>query len=484
MWSFRRRGRGGDAPGGARLRSHWVLAGALATALLAGCDSRVAPPAVLLVSIDTLRPDHLGIYGYERETSPRIDSFFEGAAVYERAMAVGPRTPPSVASMLTGRYPAGHRVRLFYQKLPAQIATIPDLIPPEYQTAGFVGNAVVSDEAMGLASRFDVFEDEVDRPALYTTNVERSAEPLTDAAIAWLREQRDPERPFFLWVHYMDPHSPYLPPEGWTLRGFEHDQPRWVEPTRLAQNNIQREEAVDGELVDALISLDAYDEEIAYTDEHVGRLLEAFEAASDPSSSLVILTADHGEGMLEHQMYFIHGYQVYDELVRVPMLVRAAGVESGSRRELVSLVDVLPTILAHTFAKVPAGLPGVDLRPAGGDPARRVFAETTYLDNHWHAGWQGEDKWVLEVDILSARPERGYRYDLAADPGEEDPRRWAVATPPSSAAQELLDRVAQDPDPAGVPNKNRRAPNFHAPSVTADVMRSQLEKLRALGYVD
>ena len=461
-----------------------TLAGALVAAALAGCGAPPAPPAVLLVSIDTLRPDHLGIYGYDRDTSPQIDRFFEDAAIYDRAMAVGPRTPPSVASMLTGRYPAGHRVRLFYQKLPNRIATIPDLLPAGYQTAGFVGNAVVSDEAMGLASRFDVFEDEVDRPALYTTNVERSAEPLTDAAIAWLRERRDPERPFFLWVHYMDPHSPYLPPEGWSLRGFEHSEPAWVEPSRLAQNNIQREEAEEGELVDALISLDAYDEEIAYTDEHVGRLLEAFEAASNPDSSLVILTADHGESMLEHQMYFIHGYQVYDELVRVPMLVKAAGVAPGPRRQLVSLVDVLPTVLGHTLEQVPDGLPGVDLRPSGGDPGRRVFAETTYLDNHWYAGWQGEDKWVLEVDILSARPERGYRYDLAADPGEEDPQRWAVEAPPSPAAQEILDRVARDPDPAGVPEKNRRAPNFHAPSVTADVIRSQLEKLRALGYVD
>ncbi len=99
---------------------------------LTGCDSRVAPPGILLVSIDTLRPDHLGIYGYPRETSPRIDAFFAGGAVYERAMAVGSRTPPSVASMLTGRYPAGHRVRLFYQKLPGQIATIPELLPPDY----------------------------------------------------------------------------------------------------------------------------------------------------------------------------------------------------------------------------------------------------------------------------------------------------------------------------------------------------------------
>jgi arylsulfatase len=438
----------------------------------------------LLISIDTLRPDHLGLYGYERGTSPSIDRFFADAAIYERAFAVGSRTPPSVASMLTGQYPAGHRVRLFYQHLPDRIAAIPDLLPPEYQTAGFVGNAVISDEAMGLGKRFDVFEDQVDRPALYTTNVERSAGALTDAALTWLREERDPTRPVFLWVHYMDPHSPYLPPEDWDRKGFDHDTPTWVSPDQLANNNIQREEASDGEPVDALISVDAYDEEIAYTDEQVGRLLEGFEAASDPGSSLVVLTADHGESMLEHQIYFVHGYQVYDEMVRVPMLVRAEGVVPGARDDLVSLVDVLPTVLAHALVDAPEGLPGRDLRWATGQPGRRVFAETTYLDNHWQASWQGQDKWVLEVGIRDAQPEQGYRYDLSQDPGELEPTLWSPASPPAPAAVELLERVARDPDPAGMPDEKRRAPGFGAPNAAADLIRSQLEKLRALGYVD
>jgi arylsulfatase len=455
-----------------------------AVSLIVGCGGEPAPPAVLLISIDTLRPDHLGIYGYARDTSPNIDRYFASGAVYERAYATGSRTPPSVASMLTGRYPAGHRVRLFYQKLPRRIASIPDLLPAGFQTAGLVGNAVVADDAMGLASRFDHFEDEVDRPALYTNNVERSAEALTDAALRWLGEVRDPERPFFLWVHYMDPHSPYLPPESWQRRGYDHDEPQLVDPARLAQNNIQREEAEEGQLVDALISLDAYDEEIAYTDHHIGRLLDAFDAASSPETAMVLLTADHGESMLEHTIYFVHGYQVYDEMVRIPLLLRAPGVEAGPRDRLVSLVDVLPTVLGHALVAAPRELPGRDLRPRSGPPERRVFAETIYLDNQWRAAWQGRDKWVLEVAISDGRPERGYHYDLARDPGELSPSQWSPAAPPAPAAAELRERAERDPDPAGLPNSKRANADFSAPNAAGDIAREQLEKLRALGYVE
>ena len=449
-----------------------------------GCGAPPQPMGILLVSIDTLRADHLGIYGYERDTSPNIDSFFAPGAVYQRAYATGSRTPPSVASMLTGRYPAGHRVRLFYQKLPPRIASIPDLLPEEFQTAGFVGNAVIADDAMGIGSRFDHFEDEVDRPALYTNNVERSAGPLTDAALRWLSDQRDPERPYFLWVHYMDPHSPYLPPEDWEQRGYTHDEPRWVEPTRLAKNNIQREEAAEGQPVDALVSLDAYDEEIAYTDHHIGRLLSAFEAASSRENSLALLTADHGESMLEHQIYFIHGYQVYDEMVRVPMLVRAAQLEPGRRSSLASLVDVLPTVLSHALVAPPQELPGRDLRARSGNTDRRVFAETTYLDNHWAAAWQGTNKWVLEVGIRNGELEQGYHYDLSRDPSELDPKRWSPGEPPTAVAWELRERAERDPDPAGIPKAKRDKPDWGRPSVAGDVIREQLEKLRALGYVD
>ena len=472
---------GGAIDAGGRVRSR-LLGLCVLLAIVACTPKPSAQPAVLLISIDTLRPDHLGIYGYERDTSPAIDSWFEDGAVYERAFATESRTPPSVASMLTGRLPQEHRVRLFYQKLMPQVATIPDVLPETYQSAGFVANAVLSDEALGVASRFDHFEDKVDRPALYSKNVERSAESLTDAVLSWLEEKYDPSRPLFLWVHYMDPHSPYLPPQNFEKRGYTHDGEHLVEASRLARNNIQRAEAEHEEAqVDALISIDAYDEEIAYTDSEIGRLLEAWSRIADPDNSLSILTADHGESMLEHQIYFVHGYQVYDELVRVPMLVRAPGVDPGSNDRLVSIIDVLPTVAGFALVDPPEGLSGIDLRRSTAAPDRTVFAEATYVENHWRAAWSGNEKWMLQTDLWSAEPKRGFYYDMIKDPGELDPQPWDEN---SKHAQLLRAQVGSDPDPAGMPNSRRKSRDPGSPNHAAKLLRDQLEKLRALGYVD
>ncbi|MEZ4215270.1 MAG: sulfatase [Myxococcota bacterium] len=459
-----------------------ALLALLAAAVAGGCARSAPPvPAVLVVSIDTLRPDHLGIYGYARDTSPHIDAYFANGVRFDRAYSTGSRTPPSVASLLTGRHPQQHRVRLFYQKLDRRVPAIPDLLPDAWQAAAFVGNAVLSNEAMGLAPRFDRYEDRVDRPALFTQNVERSAGPLTDEAIAWLEGERDPARPFFLWVHYMDPHSPYIPPDDWRARGYAHDAPQMVDVERLAQNNVQKETAGDAAQVDALVSVDAYDEEIAYTDHHIGRLLAAFDRAADADTALAILTADHGESMLEHQIYFTHGYQVYDEMVRIPMLVRAPGVAPGANDRLVSLVDVLPTVLGFALVEPPHGLDGVDLRQRGADPERTVLAETTYVDSHWRAAWSGDEKWLMQVDVKSAEPVAGFRFDLAADPGELAPAPWDETAAPARRLREL---ALRDPDPAGIPKERRGGLEDGAPNARADLLRGQLEQLRALGYVD
>ena len=117
-------------------------------------------------------------------------------------------------SILSGQLPQDHGVRMFIQLVPQQTKLIPDLLPPEYQTAGFVGNAVLTDQAMGIAHRFDHFDDYIDTKAVYSRNYERNAVRTTDAALRWLREERDPEQPLFLWIHYMDPHSPHRAPEN------------------------------------------------------------------------------------------------------------------------------------------------------------------------------------------------------------------------------------------------------------------------------
>jgi len=178
-----------------------------------------------LITVDTLRADHLGMYGYSRDTSPNIDRWFADSRVYQRAYATEAATAPSVASILTGRLPQHHRVRLFYQLLGREIPALPDILAGAgYQTAAVVSNLVLTDEAMGMASRFDSYDDFVDEPEPSREVWERNARRTSDAAIGWLDDQRDPARPSFLWVHYMDPHGPYQAPEDRSTN-FEHDRP-------------------------------------------------------------------------------------------------------------------------------------------------------------------------------------------------------------------------------------------------------------------
>ena len=159
-------------------------------------------PSLLLISIDTLRADHMGIYGYRRPTTPRIDAWFEGGQVFEAAYSTEANTSPSVVSFLTGLLPQSHGVRLLYQKIPPGVITIADLLREAgYQTAAVVSNLVLTAEAIGLDERFDHYDDFVDEEEPRRKIYERRASRTSDAAIAWLSGSRDRGRPSFLWVH-------------------------------------------------------------------------------------------------------------------------------------------------------------------------------------------------------------------------------------------------------------------------------------------
>jgi arylsulfatase len=465
--------------------------------LLSGCGADRPPEApdrspgdVLLITVDTLRADHMGLYGYARDTTPELDAFFADGRVIERAYSTEANTSPSVVSILSGMLPQQHRVRLLYQLLRDEVPLIPDLLPPEYQSAAFVANVVLTDEAIGMASRFDHYDDyleeDVGEPGavLY----ERNAARTTDAALRWLRVGRDPERPLFLWIHYIDPHAPYRAPDR-EAGAFDHPQPRPID-TRLLAGSV-REQGVD----DGLAYLDRYDEEIAYTDREVGRLLAGYAKMRPIDEALVVFTADHGESMMEHEVFFAHGYHVYEEIVRVPLMFRGPGVEPGRVDWPGSGIDVAPTILAFAGGAPQTQLEGVDWRAPGSRPAERsVYAEATSplmllagggdepAVGYWRAAIRRGAKWVLglaqgERTVL----ERRY-YDLAEDPAELAPR------PPQAGAgggdAELRALIEADPDPGGLPAQLRRGIQIDAPKVAPRATEAQREQLRALGYVE
>jgi arylsulfatase len=431
---------------------------------------------IVLVTVDTLRADHLGLYGYPRRTTPNLDHWFADGGVWERAYSTEADTSPSVVSFMSGLLPPEHRVRLFYQLVPEETRLIPDLLPEAYQTAGFVSNIVLTDEAIGIAHRFDHYNDLVDEPAGWQGNpafFQRNARRTTDAALRWLREERDPNRPLFLWVHYMEPHQPYDPPEDWTF-SFTHDDPK---PIGIRQ--LLRAKSYGG-IDNALTLVDRYDEEIAYADAQIGRLLDGYAEQFPIDDALLIFTADHGESMMEHKFWFAHGYHVYEEIVRVPLMIRGPGVEPGRRPGPASGIDVAPTVLRFAGAEMPAGSSGLDLRFEAIPENRTVFAEAATL-SHWRAAIQLNRKWMVRMEPGERAVVEQRFYDLMADPGELEPKR---RFPDREAPKQLLELCRRDPDPGGVPAEAIGRTKGRAPKAAPRATAEQLEQLRGLGYVE
>jgi arylsulfatase len=431
----------------------------------------------------------MSVYGYARSTTPGLDRFFEQGLVIERAYATEANTSPSVVSILTGLLPQEHRVRLLYQLLPDGIALIPDLLPSPYQSAAFVANVVLTDEAIGIASHFDHFDDfiEDDVGAPGAVVFERIAQRNTDAALRWLRTERDPERPLFLWLHYIDPHSPYRAPKD-PRRSFTHEGHVPIDSTKISKH--VREPGVD----DGLSYVDRYDEEIAYMDAQVLRLIEGYSALSPVDEALWVFTADHAESMLEHELFFSHGHHVYDEVVRVPFMLRGPGIEPGRARVLGSGIDVAPTILEFAGVEVPPALRGMSwLGPLDGSPERRVYSEATSPlglllrsesrgeVGYWRAVVEGDRKWMVGMvrGDRAVHVERVYALD--ADPLELEPDLEPAASAARSALLELIER---DPDPGGLPEALAQGIQLDAPKVAPGITPEQRARLRALGYVE
>lgn len=455
-----------------------VLALACGTAEEIPAPADGAPRNVVLVTIDTLRADHLSLYGYPRATTPEIDRWLGGGIVYERAYSTDSSTAPSAASFLSGLLPQEHRVRLLHQLLPADVSLVTDHLPDAYETAAIVSNAVLADEAIGFARHFDHYDDRVDEPEPRRRVWERSAARTTDAALAFVDGRDDPARPLFLWIHYMDPHGPYRAPDAFRGR-FEPPPgpPIAIEPARMIARYL-----VEPGLSDARAYVDRYDEEIAYTDAEIGRLLDGLDRRLGLDGALVALTADHGESMTDHNYWFTHGYQVYEELVRVPLALRAPGVASARSRALVSGVDLAPTILRFAGVPVPPALRGVDLLAPGRiEDDRVVFVETTMQEGQFRGAISRDRKAVVVLEGPDRRFVKQWSHDLANDPGE-------LQRLPRSRADALHDRlealVARDPDPSGIADDLRRGERLTAPKVAPGVDAESLERLRSLGYAD
>jgi arylsulfatase A-like enzyme/Flp pilus assembly protein TadD len=385
---------------------------------------------VVLITIDTLRADHLGCYGYKEIKTPNIDALAADGTRFERAFAVVPVTLPSHTTMLTGTYPMLSGMHDFsVNKLSAQQPTLASVLKQTGYTTGAVVGSAVLDSRFGLNQGFDFYYDHFDFSRLDEANLdemERPGNQVADLTLDWLNKTWP--KKFFLWMHLYDPHFPYNPPEPYQ--------------TQYA-----------GRL---------YDGEIAFADEQVGRLVRFLKDKGIYQNTVIVLAGDHGEGLGEHGEK-THGFFIYNSTMHVPLIIRLPEIKGGQTvEEMVSLVDLTPTVLGAVGVDVPAEAQGKSLLALvrGGEgqvteSARTVYGET-YLPR-LHFNWselRGAENTKYHF-IDAPKPEL---YDMAKDPAElhnlfvekkavsEEMRAKLVAMIREySAGKELAEKTSLDP---------------------------------------
>jgi choline-sulfatase len=415
--------------------SHLPLAMAVACSS-GGPRSKPAARNLLLITIDTLRADHVGAYGWSRARTAALDEIAAGGARFDRAYTAAPITLTSHATMLTGRYPPGHAARDNGLHMAATVPTLAtELHARGFRTAAFVA-AFPLDHQFGLNRGFDVYSDHLPRGADGRIANERPASSVVDEAIAWLRSLPTPPAPstlhatpappaFFLWLHLFEPHAPYGDPSS----------------SRPA--------------------LDRYDDEIATADREAGRLIAALGAAR--GDTLIVATGDHGEAFGEHGEY-AHSIFVYDTTLRVPLVMSGPGIVPGTHvADPVTLADLAPTVM-HLVGVAMKDVDGVDVSPAFGGaplPRRELYAES--FAPLFEFGWAPlrairSGAWKF---IAAPKPEL---YDVERDAREER----NVAAVQAVVARDLDGRAARY-SPAQLP-------------FARVIDASGLDRLRALGY--
>ncbi len=373
---------------------------------------------ILLVTVDTLRADHLSAYGYPRVTSPNIDELATRGVVFDVAFTYWPKTRGSFAALFTGLYASQHGLSVRERDLPDFNQTLAETLRDAgYRTAAALDNGNL-DAALGFAQGFDIYEQ--------TWHVKDSDELSRTETITRFGENflasSDDERPFFLWLHYVNPHTPYEPTDE-ALARFRDDGviPRGPELARVTgyHGGVNKKHvAVDGENYWGDY-VDRYDAEILVSDEHVGRVLKALDESEHAATTLVVFTSDHGESLGEHDYYFDHGFDLFNPSLRIPLILSFPGMLPAGERVsgAVSSLDVFPTILDLAQVSYPSGLEGNSVLPLVRGTTNRLHEQMFFQnDRHQMAISNGRLKLVHYPE------DRFELYDMYRDPTEDDDR--------------------------------------------------------------
>jgi arylsulfatase A-like enzyme/Tfp pilus assembly protein PilF len=414
-----------------------------------GADARFLPlfkskkPNVVLFTVDTTRPDHLSAYGYSKVRTPSLDSLAEKGILFRECVSAAPLTLPSHSSIMTGTYPTYHGVRINGNTaLSAENLTLAEAFSAQgYETSAFIG-AFVLDGRWGLNQGFGHYDDRFDLKKYKKLDlglVQRPANEIIDAAIAWLSPQKD--KPFFAWLHLYDPHTPYSPPEPYR--------------TEYGSRGI----------------VGLYDGEIAFMDEQIGRFLVWLAENGLQEETIVAVIGDHGEGLGEHGE-MTHGYFIYDYAVRVPFILSVpnkelSGIQIASQ---VRTIDLYPTLLQAAGIEIPKQVQGVSLWPMiGAGGGQDFFAYSESMTPSMQYGWSPLLS-LRTADYKLIDAPRAEFYSLRDDPQEEKDIFGSKRQMAEDYEKKLKRIVAETSE--------------GAPAASAANLDSEtIERLAALGYI-
>ncbi len=422
------------------------------------------PTNVLILSVDTLRSDRMSGYGYDRPTSPRIDRLMARGVRFTEARTVEPLTAPALATMLNSMPPHEHGSTRNGLAVRPDLPSLPRILRRQgYRAAAFVGSWPLRKSLWQMNDHFDTYDAVLTRSRwLGIWTREARAEDLNRRALEWLADHVESEgrRPYFLWVHYVEPHSPYVLQEEFLEQiGPPRDGDRRAKSYR-------------------------YDSEIAYVDHRIGELLEGIEALSPLDGTLVVFISDHGESLGEHD-YWGHGRNLHEPNLRIPLAFVLPGrILPGVEGAPATIADITPTVIGLLGLPVPEFLQGLDWAPVLRGEQPPPVDRVTWYETHkgavrpYEGGEKLRQKGLLSVariaggekEIFRVKQEVRSAFDLAIDPGELH-SEVAGDSPISPELAAWLDRVRE-----GLLTSDDLPP----PSLSEE----DTEALRALGYLD
>jgi len=467
------------------VRATRVVLLAVLISVAASCGGEPRRPNVLLVSIDSLRSDHLGSYGYERDTSPTIDRLAREGVRFETAVSSASWTLPAHVTLLTGLPAESHGVRGALLALTPEAVTLAEVLQDSgYTTAGFVSGPFLN-RIHGYSQGFEIYDSEASAPTNPDSHRAITSPELVRRVSEWLDSwsRSDPQRPFFLFLHMWDVHYDFIPPPPYDTL-FDPDYEGSIDGRNFDRgSDIQP--AMDRRDLDHVIAL--YDGEIRYTDEHLGRILAAIRELGVEADTIAVVPSDHGEEFFEHGEKG-HGKALFEETIRVPLALRyPRWVPAGQVvKSQVRLMDVAPTILGLAGVEPGAGFASSvverararDLSPWLTDRTEEPFPELLAFSESALVPGDGIQRSVRShrakyISHVDGRKRQAMVFDLTRDPGEQRDLTERGQLP--AFARELVwagrhfNSALRDR-----PKLARRV----------DFARDHIERLRALGYIE